>query len=168
MSQEPVPVFVFLDENISRMDEKILDFFAKNYAEALSRFDLFILPFPRKYKGKPDHEVVYMVRDYIFSNDHIQNCLSSSPDVQFLFLTLDKNFIDDVAAGLRNSSLRKRKAPRLDRKIIPAGNFIMLVKKDSPVVCLLIIPICHSQNAGKETLVADISKSLKDFLNANF
>ncbi len=165
METEAVPVFVFLDENIAHMDEKIAQYFAENLPDEVERFDLIFFPFPTKKrnrgKGKTDYEVACFVKKLIFSNEHIGNCLYQRPGPQFVFLTRDLNFIEDVVKEMRKDG------KRIGGIIMPAENIILFVEGEMTVP-LSVVCVYHKPNIRKKEMVAAVSKTLKSFLNKSF
>jgi len=84
LDREPIPVFVFLDENIAYMDEKIAEYFVENLPNEVQKFDLIIFPFPKKWKGQKDFQNVISLKDLIYSQKYIKHCLNKQPR-QYLF-----------------------------------------------------------------------------------
>ena len=165
MDREPIPVFVFLDENIAYMDEKIAEYFVENLPNEVQKFDLIIFPFPKKWKGQKDFQNVISLKDLIYSQKHIKHCLNKQPSPVFVFLTLDLNFIDDVDYGFENPDPGDNGAERRDEVIEDSDGFILLGK--SPVK-LFVACGHHKQNAKKKILAKEISDFLSSFLNSRF
>lgn len=165
----PTPVFVFLDENIAQMDEKIAEYFAKNLPDEVEKFDFIFFPFPtknsnkskNKTKGKTDYEVVCFVKKLIFSDERVENRLYQSPSPQFVFLTRDQDFLKDVVKEMRKDN------KQIGGIIMPAENIILLIERETTVP-LSIVCVYHKPNIRKKAMVAAISKTLKDFLGNNF
>lgn len=163
MKAKPIPVFVFLDENIAHMDERIAEYFVENLPEEVKKFDLIIFPFPKKWKGQKDFQNVISLKDLVFSQKDIKSCLVNQPSPVFIFLTLDLNFIDDAGYGFENSD---DKMAERENEVFPESDGFILLGK-SPVK-LFVLNVCHKQNSKKKFLIKEISEFLRSFLNDNF
>lgn len=169
VKRTPIPVFIFLDENIAHMDEKIAGYFAENLPKEVAKFDLVFFPFPTKNrnktknrsKGKTDFEVACFVKKLIFSDDRIESCLYQNPSPQFVFLTRDLNFIEDVFKEMR------RDGKQVGGIIMPVENIILFIEGETTVP-LSVVSVYHKPNVRKKAMVAAISETLSNFLNKNF
>lgn len=169
---EPIPVFVFLDENIAHMDGKIEDFLEEKFPEQLTEFSLFFFPFPTKSvgkgqeknksrgKGKTDYEVTCFVKKIIFSDKYIKSFLCQNLDPWFIFLTRDRNFIKDVVKEMKKDS------KRVDGTIVPLED-VILFTENKVTTLLSVVCVYHKPNIRKNALVAAAANTLKDFLNTN-
>ena len=164
---ETVPVFVFLDENIIYMDEGILKFFKENTDEKFDFFTLFFPSFPiktkpdGKKKGKKDYQVMQLARQVLFSNEHILKCLFQDTKPRIVFLTRDRNFLEDVVKE------KKEDNQQIGGIIIPTENKILFIEKELTIP-LFIVWVKHEQNAGSKAMLVAVSQTLKKFLNKHF
>lgn len=165
MDQRPIPVFVFLDENIAQMDEEIENFFKDKFSDESEIFTLFFPFFPLKVKqknqkGKKDYQVVKLVKQVIFSEQHVKKCLFQELKPILVFLTRDQNFIEDVVKEMREDG------ETIGGLIMPVENEILLID-DELSVPLSVVCVYHKPDIGKKAMLVAISETLKDFLNDN-
>ncbi|MBI2676416.1 MAG: hypothetical protein HYX21_00470 [Candidatus Yanofskybacteria bacterium] len=163
METETIPVFVFLDENIANMDEKILEFFQEETDEKFDFFTLFFPPFPiktkpsGKKKGNKDYQVMQLARQSLFSNKHILKCLFQDAKPRFVFLTRDRDFLEDVMKE------KKEDNQQIGGIIMPAENKVLFIEKELSIP-LSIVWVKHGQNVGSRAMSTAVSQTLKNFL----
>ena len=164
METETIPVFVFLDENIVHMDEKILKFFKENLDEKFDSFALFFPSFPikinpnSKKKGRKDYQVMQLARQILFSNGHVLKCLFQDTKPRFVFLTRDHNFLEDVVRE------KKEDNQQIEGIIMPAESKILFIEKELAIP-LSVVWVKHDQSDGRKAMSVAVSQALKFFLS---
>ncbi|MBI2057623.1 MAG: hypothetical protein HYT63_01410 [Candidatus Yanofskybacteria bacterium] len=163
METETIPVFVFLDENIANMDEKILNFFLKKTDEKLELFTLFFPIFhvrkrlDGEKKGRKDYQVMQLAKQVIFSDHHVLKCLFQDIKPRLVFLTRDHDFLEDVVKE------KKEDNQQIGGVIMPIENKILFTEKELSVP-LFVVWVKHKPNAGSKAILAAVSQSLINFL----
>ncbi|MDO8495515.1 MAG: hypothetical protein Q7S32_03265 [bacterium] len=157
----PIPVFVFLDENIAGLNKAVGSAFKRwgNFND----FELFVFPFPNSEKKKKDWQVVLYLRRVIFSpkNYHIRNVLSSGVDFRIILLTLDLNFIKDAQNGFNRSD----REWRIHESVIKFDGKHILLKEEDQKVVLDIVSVPFNEKDKRHGLPRVLVTALNDFLN---
>ena len=168
-SKKKVPVFVFLDENVSCAKFEKL----KGACVAL-RYELKIIPFPVEMDGLGifDFHVVLYLKKRVTSRFYgIRQILYHDPRPVFIFLTGDLSFIDDARKGFESwKGNKKRKHQNKDivlykDPLSPANDEIILKMENDYRVGISIRYVKGGKNDNQQIILNKMIKTLEEFLS---
>lgn len=165
-AKSPIPVFVFLDENIPSVDHDIF-----NYLIINGRHKIKIVPFPHLFKslGLPDLYVVRLLRKIIFSKEYdIEKFLAREIQPIFIFLTCDIDFIEDAKNG-RGVSEECRTQKGQENQTIYNRNSIQFPAKNysSKSFYVHVCSIKRKNSDKRPALLVKMGQAIKTILKNN-
>lgn len=168
VSKGRVPVFVFLDENVSCAKFEKL----KN-ANVPSKYQLKIIPFPLVMDclGIFDFQVVLFLQKMVTSHFYgIRQMLHRHPRPIFFFVTQDLTFIKDAEKGFENWKGNKKRGHQ-NRNVrfyfdsINSAKDTIIIRRDNDYpVHIFVKYIKGGENDTQQTVISKILKLLEEFL----
>ncbi len=163
-SQIPTPVFVFLDENVSRGQVEKL-----KSAKVPLKYKLKIIPFPKDMERIAifDFQVVLHLKKRILNRCYgIYQLLYRNPRPIFIFLTADKQFITDAKEGfeiwIKLGNEKKRR--KYVSKIKLSEEVIAISLNNGYVVNVARGLIKGGEDDTQQMILNKMIKSLEEFL----
>lgn len=157
-----IPTFVFLDENNSRIKFQKL----KN-AQVYPKYNLKIVPFPADMEciSAFDFQVIFHIKKYIISRRYpVREILYQTPRPIFIFITFDKEFIQDSEEGFKiwvkvaKTAKQKKRREEQVRRIKLYENAMTFQLDNDYVVNVAVL---HLKGGADDTQQITISKSIK-------
>ena len=168
-SKEKVPVFIFLDENVS-----CAKFEKLKSANVSEKYKLKIIPFPMVMEclGVFDFQVVLFLKKMVTSRHYgLRQTLSRYPKPIFLFVTRDMTFLQDAEQGFESwKGDKKRKHQNKDIRLHrdslnSARDAIFVNLNNDHVVHIHMRYIKGGASDNHPIILAKIRESLEKFLN---
>jgi len=168
ISKEKVPVFVFLDENVS-----CANFEKLKSARISPRYELKVIPFPPVMDclGIFDFQVALFLKKMILSSFYgIYRVLHNNPLPIFIFLTKDLTFIEDAEKGFE-SWRDNRKRRNQDRNIKfykdpvnPDRDIIAVKRPEGQFINIAVKYIKGAKKETKHSLIYKMIRLLENYL----
>lgn len=162
-----VPVFVFLDENVSHGPVGKL-----KSANVPPKYKLKIIPFPpvMRYLAILDFQVVLFLKKLILSRQYnIRRILFNHPRPVFIFITSDGGFINDAEKGFtdwaKTGRLKgKRRRKETVKNIGFSPELLSLFLNDNFTIPIHVRFIPGGSNDTTSITIAKVIKALESFL----